>query len=253
MKKVAVVAGGSSGIGFAVVHRLLDLGYHVGFFGSSAKKMELAQSELVRSFVEERLLARKVDVQNVEEIEEFFHEVESRWGGADVLIFGAGVSPKANGDKISFLDMSLESWREVMAINLDGAMICCQKVLPRMVRNRYGRIVAIGSMAARSVPKIAGAAYVTSKSGLAGLVRSIAVEFGPLGITANTVAPGNVTSPMTGSATSAQNLLAAQRIPTGRIGEPADIVGIISFLCTEEASFINGATIDVTGGEFVTP
>lgn len=121
-----------------------------------------------------------------------------------------------------------------------------------MMAQKHGRIVMIGSIAARAVPQIAGAAYVASKSGLAGLTRAIAAEYATYGITANNVSPGNIVSNMTGDANSPANLKAATRIPVGRIGQPSDIANMVSYLCSDAASFINGSTFDVTGGEYMT-
>jgi 3-oxoacyl-[acyl-carrier protein] reductase len=123
-------------------------------------------------------------------------------------------------------------------------------VLPAMKAAGYGRIVLVGSVAARTTPKIAGAAYVASKAALSGLARSIVTEYAGTGVTVNVIAPGRILTPMTGPAHSAQNQAALQRIPVGRLGDPTDVAAAAAYLASEDAGFINGAILDVNGGEF---
>ncbi len=116
-------------------------------------------------------------------------------------------------------------------------------------RNR-GRIVLIGSIAGRTIPKIAGAPYVASKAAIAGLARSMVASCSGTAITINTIAPGRIATDMAGDPTSRANVEALQRIPVGRLGTGRDIAALIHFLLSDDAGFINGATIDVNGGEF---
>jgi 3-oxoacyl-[acyl-carrier protein] reductase len=120
-----------------------------------------------------------------------------------------------------------------------------------MVDARHGRIVLVGSLAARTLPRIAGAAYVASKSGLAGLARCLVSEYSRYGVTANTVCPGRILSEMTGPAASPTNQAALDRIPVGRLGQPKDVARVVEFLVRPDSDFINGAIVDVNGGEFV--
>lgn len=247
-----MVTGGSAGIGLAIVERLLHDGYQVGFFGSATKRVEAARARLLSvGFPEADYLARAVDLRSATAIEGFFEDTLERFGPVVVLVNNAGISPKQAGRRIPAHETPLAQWQDVMSVNLTGAFLCCQQVLPAMQAEGFGRIVMIGSMAARAWPRFAGAAYVVSKAGLAGLTRSLAAEYGGLGITANTVAPGNIATGMTGDPDSPQNRAALQQIPAGRIGLPQDLPGVVAFLCSEEACFINGATIDVTGGEYM--
>ena len=248
---VAVVTGGSAGIGLAIVERLLGAGHRVAYCGSSADRIAAAEDRLAIRFPEARRLARAVDLRSAEEISDFIDRVAARLGPVSVLVNNAGISPKVDGNRVPFHQMALEQWHDVLAVNLTGAMLCTQAVLPGMMDRHYGRIVMIGSQAARGLPRIAGSAYVASKAALAGLARSLAAEYGAFGITANTVAPGTVATAMTGGAGSPRNREAATRIPAGRVGEPDDIAGIVAVLCARNAGFINGATVDATGGEYV--
>lgn len=250
--RTAVVTGGSTGIGRAVVERLLREGYRVGFFGSGPARVSEARAQLrAQGFGDDKVFARAVDLRSPGDIDGFFAAFACELGPAGALINNAGISPKDAGKRVPIHRTALQQWNDVLAVNLTGAFLCSQCVLPGMLETGFGRIVMIGSIAARALPRFAGAAYVASKAGLAGLTRSLAAEYGARGITANTVSPGNIATPMTGDPQSAQNRAAVAQIPVGRIGMPGDLAGIVVFLCSEEAGFINGATVDVAGGEYV--
>ena len=150
-------------------------------------------------------------------------------------------------------EVPLAEWNDVLAVNLTGAMVCCQAVLPGMASRRQGRIVFIGSLAGRTTPRIAGASYSASKSGLTGLMRAIVSEHSAAGVTANTICPGRILTEMAGDPRLPANQAALARIPCGRFGQPDDVARLVSFLIADDADFINGATIDLNGGEFVAP
>ncbi|MCO0638191.1 SDR family oxidoreductase, partial [Lutimaribacter sp. EGI FJ00014] len=162
----------------------------------------------------------------------------------------AGYSPKRNGGRVRVEDVDPDEWQDVLSINLTGALVCCRCALPGMVKRRSGIIVFIGSLAGRTIPRIAGAAYAASKSGLLGLSRSIVSEYAQFGITANTVAPGRIATDMAGPTDSPANREALSRIPIGRLGHAEDIARAVLVLAAPQADFINGAVLDVNGGEF---
>lgn len=251
--RTAIVTGGTSGIGLAVVSRLVAAGCKVAFFGSSTDKVDKALSHLDQAAGDSDIMGEAVDIRSASEIEAFVARVGRRLGAATILVNSAGISPKHGGKRIAVQDTPLEQWNDVLGVNLTGAFLCTREVLPVMVEHRFGRIVMIGSLAARTLPRFAGAAYVASKAGLSGFVRSLAAEYASFGITANTVAPGNIATELTGGRSSPQNLAAVSAIPAGRIGAAGDVAGIVAFLCSSEADFINGATVDVTGAEYVAP
>uniref|UniRef100_UPI003101987F SDR family NAD(P)-dependent oxidoreductase n=1 Tax=Neorhizobium sp. EC2-8 TaxID=3129230 RepID=UPI003101987F len=130
-------------------------------------------------------------------------------------------------------------------------MVCCQAIAPAMASQGHGRIIFIGSVAARTMPRVAGASYVVSKAGLAGLARALVNEYAGQGVTVNTVSPGRVLTEMTMPSNSPANQAALVRIPAGRLGLPEDVAAAVEFLTSASASFINGAILDVNGGEFL--
>ncbi len=250
---VAVITGASSGIGLATADALLRAGYRVAFFSHQAERVEAAARALSASYGTERIRSAVVDLRDPETVRRFFSDLAAHWPTPSVLVCNAGYSPKRNGGRIPIAEIDLADWNEVLGINLTGALVCCQCVLPAMAQRRYGRIVFIGSLAGRTMPRIAGASYTASKSGLAGLARSIVSEYSQFGIAANTITPGRIVTDMTGPTDSLINKEALTRIPIGRLGRAEDIARAVAFLVAPDADFLNGAVLDVNGGEFTPP
>ena len=253
VQSVAVVSGGSSGIGLAIVGRLLREGWRVAFFSQQWKRVEDARRELAGRHGVDRVLSRTVDLREPPAVVSFLREVEQSWGQIDALICNAGFSPKGPRGRTPLAEVPLAEWNDVLAVNLTGAMVCCRAVLPGMASRQRGRIVFIGSLAGRTTPRVAGASYSASKSGLTGLMRAIVSEHSAAGVTANTICPGRILTEMAGDPSSPANQAALARIPCGRFGQPEDVARLVSFLIADDADFINGATIDLNGGEFVAP
>ena len=249
-QRIAVVTGGTSGIGLATARHLLARGCRVAVFGQKLINVESAAEALSQDFGSERVFARAVDLAEPTQITSFFRELDECWGKAEIMICNAGVSPKGPDGPTPFQEITLEEWNAVLSVNLTGAMLCCQAALPGMIEAGFGRIVFVGSIAGRAMPRIAGTAYVASKAALSGLARSLVARHAAQGISVNVVAPGRIATEMAGPRESAVNRAAVARIPAGRMGEPEEVAAAIGFLTSDEAAFINGAIIDVNGGEY---
>jgi len=251
--QVAVVSGGSSGIGLAIVRELVASGWRVAFFSHQRERVKAACEGLAAEFPRARILGREADLRDAAAVRSFFGEVSRLWQPPAALVCNAGLSPKRADGRVPLAEIDMSEWNDVLAVNLTGALLCCQCVLPAMVEAGHGRIVLIGSVAGRTVPRVASASYVASKSALAGLARSIVGEYSAFGITANTVCPGRILTEMSGNADAPVNQAALQRIPIGRLGRPEDVARLVAFLVHADADFVNGAVIDVNGGELTPP
>jgi NAD(P)-dependent dehydrogenase (short-subunit alcohol dehydrogenase family) len=244
--RVAVVTGGASGIGLGIAQRLAHDGARVAIFDlnvddavAEAAKIESAGGTAV---------GIKVDVSDRANIEAALAEVRERYGPIEILVNNAGMEGFSK-----FLDITEEKWNRLMAVNLTGTFHCCQAVLPEMIEAGWGRIVNISSSSTHGgQPYMAH--YVASKSGVIGLTKSLALEFGPKGITVNTIPPGFIDTPMSQRNAEKGRLgpggmeAAIERTPVRRAGRPEDIAAACAFLVSDEASYITGQIIGVNGG-----
>lgn len=236
--KVVIVTGGVGEVGSAIVRRLVREGAKVvvaDVQDGTALADELRQSG-------EAMFVR-TDVGSPEDTRRLAEETEKAYGRIDVLINNAGLyTPKP------FEEITLEDWRERMNVNLEGPFLCIQAVLPAMKRQGDGRIINIGSDTVwMGTPGLAH--YVASKGGLLALTRALATELGPLGVKTVYVTPTLLDTPGTRRAfLQAHFDYVFSHTPIGKFEKPEDITGLITFLCSDEAEFINGAAINIGGG-----
>jgi 3-oxoacyl-[acyl-carrier protein] reductase len=215
---VALVTGGSRGIGKAIAERLEDDGFKVVTLGRTSGDVQ-------------------ADVGDPESVEAAFKEVRERFGPVLVLVNNAG--ERQDGLTIR---MSAEQWESVIHTNLDGAFHCMRRALDDMLTARWGRIVNISSVVAeRANPGQAN--YGAAKAGMLSLTRTVAREMARKGITVNAVTPGVIETDMTTGV--ADKLLAG--VPAGRLGQPEEVAHAVSFLCSDGAAYVNGATLAVDG------
>ncbi|MGJ5180231.1 SDR family NAD(P)-dependent oxidoreductase [Bradyrhizobium oligotrophicum] len=248
--RVALITGGASGIGLAIVRLLLEGGIRVAFVARQEDHVARALDHLGRD--QARLIADAIDVTCEQKMAAFIDRVRRQWDDVTILVNNAGISPKRSDPTAPWMmQTSVQEWQSVIAVNLNGPFMLTRLVAPAMIRRRMGRIVNIGSLAGRAVPHIAGPHYAASKAGLVGLTRAAARDLAPFGITVNCVAPGRILSDMAGAADSEVNRAALSRIPLGRFGTADEVAGLVGFLvCSPAAAFLTGATLDITGGEF---
>jgi 2-hydroxycyclohexanecarboxyl-CoA dehydrogenase len=230
--KTAVVPGGASGIGRAVAKRLRSDGFRVAVLDLSAT---------------DDGFGHVADVSDRAQVDTAIATIREEFGPILVLVNAAGVE----GFK-KFSRMSFQEWSKVIDVNLNGVFHTIQAVLPDMLEAGWGRIVNISSSSTHSGQPFM-AHYVAAKSGVNGLTKALALEYGPCGITVNAVPPGFVDTPMLRSAES-RHLLGGtveehiNRTPVRRVGRPADIAAACAFFVSEEASYITGQILGVNGG-----
>jgi 2-hydroxycyclohexanecarboxyl-CoA dehydrogenase len=244
--KVAIVTGGGGAIGRAIARRLGDEGVAVGVLDRDARSGEETASILRQAGV--RAAARVVDITDYAAVAQAVSALEAQLGPPDILVNNAGWDQAVN-----FLDSAPDVWNSLIAVNLIGPLNLHHLVLPGMVQRGRGRVVNIGSDAAR-VGSSGEAVYAAAKAGLIAFTKTVAREVAQRRITLNVVCPGPTDTPLfssfAGEGEQGQKLRAAleRAIPFKRLGQPDDVAGIVAFLASDEASYITGQVISVSGG-----
>lgn len=249
--KVALVTGGSRGLGRAICLGLAAEGAKVAinFYRDLNRGVDLGEEaaelgDAIAASGGAETTAIAADVSRADDVRAMFDQVETSLGPLDILVNNAGVWPTA-----FVKDMTDEQWNETLAVNLTGPFLTCREAVRRwLAEDRCGRIVNVASQAAFRGSTTGHADYAASKAGLVTFTVSLAREVAPRGIHVNAVAPGMMTTEMAREALDRETPQYLQRIPLGRIGDPAEIAGVIVFLASERASYMTGATVNVTGG-----
>ncbi len=240
--KVAIVTGGSRGIGRAICVKLASLGATVVACARDAGKLAALADEVNQRELPGSIDARTLDVTDRSAIDPFIEGVTDRHGRIDILVNNAGITR----DGLSMV-MEDEDFEDVLTTNLRAAFWLCRGVSRVMVRQRYGRIINVASVS--GVMGNAGQAnYAASKAGLIGLTKTLAKEFGRRKITCNVVAPGFVTTDMTAKLGDTIKESVKTLVPLARFGEPEEIAAAVAFLAGDEASYITGQVLLVDGG-----
>ncbi|MEE8159475.1 MAG: 3-oxoacyl-[acyl-carrier-protein] reductase [Dehalococcoidia bacterium] len=238
---VALVSGGSRGIGRAIALRLASEGVRVGVNYNTGASQAREVVEQIASGGGEAL-ALQADVSDKVQVETLVKEILDRWQRIDILVNNAGI----RRDRL-LMRMTEDEWDSVISVNLKSAYLCSRAVLPHMVRQRRGRIINMSSVVGLS-GNPGQANYSASKAGLIGLTKTIAREVATRNITANALAPGYIITAMVEELSEELKGQVLARIPMGRLGTPEDIAGIAAFLCSDEASYITGQVIGIDGG-----
>ena len=242
---MAIVTGGGRGIGRAIAARIAEAGAEVIVADIDSALAKKTAEELREECGES--IGIQVDVAQEESIEAMTKTALKEFGRVDILINNAGIIFRTR-----FQDISLEEWKSTLQVNLTGPFLCTRALLPIMKKNSYGRVVNISSSAGRSVSTLGGAHYTASKAGLLGFTRAVAKEVASFGITINAVCPGLIDTKMVRDTTTKEELEAFKNsFPIQRLGLPGEVGDLVVFLCTEKASYITGATVDINGGDLM--
>jgi 3-oxoacyl-[acyl-carrier protein] reductase len=242
--KVALVTGAGRGIGHAVALALAAEGARVAVnYSRSAEAAEQTVAQIAEAGG--TAIALQADVANAEAVNALVTRTVETFGGLDILINNAGITR----DKL-LLRMTEEDWDSVLDTNLKGAFLCAKAVAPILVKQRSGVIVNVGSVVGR-VGGAGQANYSAAKAGLIGLTKSLAKELGGRNVRVNAVAPGFIETEMTAVLKPEYRELILKQIPLGRFGAAEDVAKVVTFLCSQDAAYIQGEVISIDGGLFM--
>jgi 3-oxoacyl-[acyl-carrier protein] reductase len=250
--RVAIVAAASKGLGRAVAEELARDGAAVAICARSAANLKAA-AESIHKATGREVYTQELDVTRAEAVRDFVAAVEKRFGRVDICITNAGGPPAKK-----FLDISLEDWRNAFELTLMSAVYFAREVLPLMRKGKWGRLIAITSISVKQ--PIDNLLLSNSiRAGVTGLMRTLANEFGPDGITVNCVCPGYTLTERLDELSATQAKAAgvsrdkilegySANVPLRRIGKPEEFAAMVAFLASERASYINGCSIAIDGG-----
>ena len=239
--KTALVTGASKGIGKAISLSLAELGVKVAVnYNSSQAQAEEVAKEIQGAGGES--LVVQADVSNLEQVTAMVDKVNDAWGQVDILVNNAGIISDG-----LLMRMSDEAWHRVIGVNLNGTFHCSRAVLRTMVRQRWGRIINIGSVVGIR-GNMGQTNYSASKAAILGFSKSLAKEVATRNITVNVVTPGYISTETVADLTKVQKDRIMTWIPQGHFGEPEDVANMVAYLVTEKASYVTGQVISVDGG-----
>lgn len=242
-KRVAVVTGGSSGIGFAIAEKFIADGIHTIIIGRDEKKLNCAKDKLG-----ELCYPMQCDMSKLSSIPGLIARIINDFGKVDILVNNAGINMKKD-----FTDVTDHDFQEILTTNVCSLFAISREVVKYMLPEKNGSIIHISSMASQyGLPKVI--AYSASKAAIDGMTRAMAVELSPNGIRVNAIAPGFIVTAMTDTALNADPERKAKvfgRTPMGHMGQPADIADAALFLAGDSAKYITGVVLPVDGGNSI--
>jgi 3-oxoacyl-[acyl-carrier protein] reductase len=234
-------AGAQGGIGLACARSLARAGFSVAITATTGRIFARAAELAAEGF---DVSAHQADLTDPVQVGRLLSEV----GAVDVLVNNAGMgSVLSPAEQVAFLDTTPEQWRRAMDVSLTTAVLVTQAFLPAMMQQGYGRVVMMASVTGPMVSNVGEAAYSAAKAGMVGLTHALALEVASRGVTVNAVAPGWIGT----EASTPEERIAARATPVGRAGTPDEVAAVVTFLASKSASYVNGATIVVDGGNIL--
>jgi len=245
--KVAIVtAAAGEGIGQATARTLAREGAAVIVSDAHHQRTISVAEDMQREFGR-KVLGIQCDVTSLEQVERMVHKTLEEFGRIDILVNNAGLDRPQ-----PIWELTDEAWEQVVNVNLRGTFYCCRAVIPTMMKQRSGRIINLSSVVAWAPSKEDGAAYVACKAGIQGLTRSLAVQLAEYNITVNAIAPGLIFNPFLARVRPPDYFdKIREKIPLGRDGTPQDVAHVILFLSSDEAAYITGECLCISGGWFM--
>ncbi|NPV27541.1 MAG: SDR family oxidoreductase [Firmicutes bacterium] len=243
-QKTVLITGAASGIGKGTAQAFLDRGANIAIVDINEDGLKTFLNE--NAAHSDRLLALRTDVTKSTEVNQTVTQVIKKWGRIDILVNSAGIYKQA-----MLVDMTDEFWDQTQKVNMYGTFYFCRAVAREMIKRKNGRIINLASIAGQR-GSVANSHYTTTKRGVEGFSRSIALELAPYNITVNCIAPGIIMTPIFDEKIlQERGETWLKSIPLGRFGQPEDIAKAIMFLASEYAAYITGITLDVNGGMYL--
>ncbi len=243
--RTAIVTGAGQGMGRAVAAALGEMGARIVVNDLNVEKANQTSEILRQSGVE--AIANEADVTDADAVQTMVTQSLNRFGGIHILINNAGILYPTR-----VLDIPEDEWDWVIAVNLKGTFLCSQAALPSMQKAGWGRIVNFSSTAGKNISTVGGAHYTAAKAGILGFTRHLAKEVASHGITVNAICPGLIDTEMVRSTIDDDRSKAyADSFPIARLGEPEEVAHLVSFLCSDRAAYITGASLDINGGDLM--
>lgn len=239
--KIAIVTGAGQGIGKAIALRLANAGADVAILDLNLSSAEETANDIEK--LGKKAIPVPTDVSYADDVNAAIDKVISNFGRIDILVNNAGIA----GRTLPLTELDEADWDTVIGVNLTGVFLCCKAVIAPMIKQDYGRIVNIASIAGKEgnptlIP------YSVSKAGVICLTKALAKELTDYNIRVNAVSPAVINTPiMDGMAQSTIDYM-IEKIPLGRIGEPEEVAAVVNFLASDEVSFVTGQCYDVSGG-----
>jgi len=237
--RVAIVTGGAQGFGLAISERFIQSGAKVIIWDIDKEKAEIA----IKKINSKNCIYQIVDVTNFEEIKKNLDDIESNYGKIDIFINNAGIA----GMNTTVAEYPLEEWNKVIDLNLNAVFYCCKAVVPFMIKNNYGRIVNIASIAGKEGNPNASA-YSSSKAGVIGLTKSLGKELALKNIAVNCVTPAAAKTRIFDQMTQEHIDYMLSKIPRNRFAKVNELASLVTWLASEENSFSTSAVFDLSGG-----
>jgi 3-oxoacyl-[acyl-carrier protein] reductase len=245
--QVAMVTGAGAGIGLACARRLAASGARLLVLDRNADRVAAVVDELTGGRAGVEVEAVVTDAASEAGVADGVARATARWGRLDVLVTCAGGFAEAR----PLHEVPPREWEDTVSANLTATFLACRAVVPVMRAQRYGRIVTVASMAARTALRQSTSPYSAGKAAVLGLTRQLALEVAADGVTVNAVAPGVVLSPRVRRRGPEVLERLAAEVPVGRLGRPEEVAAAVCFLAGPDASYVTGATLDVNGGRFI--
>lgn len=240
--KKALVTGGSSGIGYAIVSRLLEEGALVTFFGQSQERGEAALNSYKEAYPQASIKFMAVDVSKTEAVDLAIKSLLVEWGGVDILVNNAGITK----DQI-MMKMSEEDWDLVLDTNAKSCFNTTRSLSRSMLKQKSGRIINISSVIGL-IGNAGQVNYAASKGAIIAMTKALAHEFASRNILVNCIAPGFIETKMTDSLTEEQKESILSKVPLGRMGKGKEVADLVVFLASPLSSYITGQVIAIDGG-----